>query len=146
MRRITLGDIAMTTEYAWKLVGIPYKLGGNVPQDGGMDCSAFCLELLRSLGLWNTSDATAQMIYDRLRDGSFIATKVMDIPTAEGVQEGVQEGDFLFFGKSTKEITHTAYALNDRHMLEAGGTDKTGMIRLRKQSWRKDLVAVLRFI
>lgn len=144
MSRITLGDIAMTTEYAWSLVGIPYKLGGNVPQDGGMDCSAFCLELLRSLGLWSTSDATAQMIYDWLREDTFTATKVMGPFTS--AEEGVQEGDFLFFGKSTKEITHMAYALNDRHMLEAGGTDKTGMIRLRKISWRKDLVAVLRFI
>lgn len=134
----------MTTEYAWKLVGIPYKLGGNVPQDGGMDCSAFCLELLRSLGLWGTTDASCQMIYDRLREDAFTVTKIMGPLTS--AEEGVQEGDFLFFGKSYKEITHIAYAINNRHMLEAGGTDKTGMIRLRKQSWRKDLVAVLRFV
>ena len=144
MSRITLGDIALTTKYAWKLVGIPYKLGGNVPQDGGMDCSAYCLELLRSLGLWNTSDATAQMIFDSfIKHTTNLSTKAKLVDPS---MEGVEEGDFLFFGKSTDKITHIAYAISNLHMLEAGGTDKTGMVRLRKQSWRKDLVAVLRFV
>lgn len=131
----------MTTEYAWSLVGTPYKLGGNVPQDGGMDCSAFALELLRSLVLWNTSDATAQMIYDQLKGKAI--NIIGPLTTSE---EGLQEGDFLFFGESSGKITHVAYAISDRYMLEAGGTDRTGMIRPRKHSWRKDLVAALRFI
>lgn len=142
MRKVTLGDIEATTRYAWSLLGTPYKLGGNVPQDGGMDCSAFGLELLRSLGLWGTDDASCQMIYDR-----FIRTPTHQVTILLATKHiETQEGDFLLFGTSTSAITHITYGLNGRHMLEAGGTDKTGMIRLRKQSWRKDLVAVLRFV
>lgn len=144
MRKVTLGDIEATTRYAWSLLGTPYRLGGNVPQDGGMDCSAFCLELLRSLGLWGTDDANCQMIYDR-----FIRTPVHQVLVLDPIKLSnpeLREGDFLLFGTSTSSLSHITYALNGRHMLEAGGTDKTGMIRLRKQSWRKDLVAVLRFV
>lgn len=135
MKRVTPVDIADTTEYAWRLVGIPYKFGGNVPQDGGMDCSAFCLELLRSLGLWGPPDATAQMIFDKYNTPEYSVYSV-----------NKQEGDFLFFGKSIREITHIAYAISDSKMLEAGGTDENGMIRLRRIDWRKDIVAVLRFV
>lgn len=131
LKVLTQEDIEMVTHFAWQLVGVPYKLGGNVPQDGGMDCSAFALELLRALKLWNTSDATAQMIYDKLSKGR----EVSDIT----------KGDFLFFGKSVKEITHVAFAITPVYMLEAGGNDTNGMIRLRSTSWRRDMVAVLRF-
>lgn len=125
-------DIPLMTKYAWSLVGVPYKLGGNVPQDGGMDCSAFSLELMRSIGQWGTDDATAQMIYDRLN--------ALAIPYGAKITEG----DFLLFGKDTKSLTHIAYALDSNYMIEAGGTDKTGMVRPRKITWRKDLVAVIR--
>jgi len=126
-------ELAILTKYAWSLVGIPYKLGGNVPQDGGMDCSSFCLELMRSIGKWGTDDANCQMIWHKL-GGIF----------GQGTHK-IIEGDFLLFGKSHTELTHIAYAINDKWMIEAGGTDKTGMIRARPQAWRKDLVAVIRF-
>jgi len=127
---LSQNEIQIMTKYAWSLVGIGYKLGGNVPQDGGIDCSAFCLELMRSVSKWGTDDATAQMIYDRLSNYS--------------MRVGFKEGDLLFFGKDTTSITHIAYAIDDTFMLEAGGTDKTGMVRPRKSTWRKDLVAVIR--
>lgn len=141
MRKVSLGDISRTTQYAWSLVGTPYKLGGNVPQDGGMDCSAFCLELLRSMGAWNTTDATCQMIFDEFQ-GKKVNTKVEGrvlAPTSD-----ILEGDLLFFGASTDKLTHMAYAIGQNHMLEAGGTDRTGMIRLRKTTWRTDLQAIVR--
>ena len=123
-------EIAIMTKYAWSLVGIPYKMGGNVPQDGGMDCSAFCLELMRSIGKWGTDDANCQMIYG----------KKLEL----GRLNDIKEGDFLMFGKDVNNLTHSAYAIDSKWMIEAGGTDKTGMIRPRPQTWRKDLVAVIR--
>lgn len=126
-------EIAMMTKYAWSLVGVPYKLGGNVPQDGGMDCSAFCLELMRSIGKWGTDDANCQIIWYKW--GPLFGQG----PTK------IEEGNFLLFGKSHSELTHIAYAIDSRWMIEAGGTDTTGMIRPRPQTWRKDLVAVIRF-
>lgn len=127
-------EIELVSRFAWSLVGIPYKLGGNVPQDGGIDCSAFCLELLRALKLWDLSDATAKMLYER-----FYPNRITYSPGFP-----IQKGDFLFFGKGD-DITHIAWAETPAFMLEAGGNDKNGMVRLRSIQWRKDLVAVARF-
>jgi len=129
---ILQNEINIMTKYAWSLVGIPYKLGGNVPQAGGIDCSAMCLELMRAISKWGTDDANCQMIYNKLK----------------GISRGnvpVLEGDFLLFGKDVNSLTHIAYAIDSTYMIEAGGTDKTGLVRPRKQSWRKDLVTVIRF-
>lgn len=139
--KITKEEIKHVTHFAWSMVGIPYKLGGNVPQDGGVDCSAFSLELLRALKLWDTSDATAQMILDKFRH--FPMTFIRGANMNDTMI--MQEGDFLFFGKSASDVTHISYAITPAFMLEAGGTDKNGMVRLRSISWRKDLVAVARF-
>jgi len=125
-------EIEIMTKYAWSLVGTPYKLGGNVPQDGGMDCSAVALELMRAVGKWGTDDANVQMIWSKL-GAAFGRGNV-----------ATREGDFLLFGKSLMELTHISYAIDGIWMLEAGGTDKTGMVRPRPQTWRKDLVAVIR--
>lgn len=144
-KKVTLADIEVATKYGWSLVGIPYKLGGNVPQDGGLDCSGFVLELLRTCGAWGLSDATAQNIYDGLKAAGYpysadrLQTYSIDVI-------GCEEGEILFFGKDTKSITHVAWALNGRHMLEAGGNDKTGMVRPRRVDWRKDLVASVRLV
>lgn len=146
MNKVSLGDISRTTQYAWSLVGIPYKLGGNVPQDGGMDCSAYVLELLRSLGAWGSSDSTAQDIFRMFntRANTRVEYQVFVHITKEFI---LHEGDFLFFGRDTSSITHCAYAIDSSRMLEAGGTDTSGMIRLRKtRHWRTDLIAVVRFI
>lgn len=140
--KLTQEDIKLATHYAWQLVGIPYKLGGNVPQDGGMDCSAFCLELLRVLKLWDTSDATAQMIFNAL----YSKAKKLHSGKLDCSKAAIQEGDFLFFGNDINSITHIAYGITPAYMLEAGGNDKTGMIRLRSVSWRKDLVGIARFV
>jgi cell wall-associated NlpC family hydrolase len=129
---LSQNEIQMMTKYAWSLVGTPYKMGGNVPQDGGMDCSAVCLELMRSISKWGTDDANCQMIWYKW--GPLFG---------QGTSK-VREGDFLLFGKSHSELTHIAYAIDETYMIEAGGTDKTGMVRPRKQTWRKDLVAVIR--
>lgn len=132
--KLTKEQIELMTKFAWAMIGTPYKLGGNVPQHGGMDCSAFCLELLRSQKLWGLDDATAKQIYTK-----FYPNRVTYSPSYP-----IHEGDFLFFGEGDN-ITHIAYAVGSAAMIEAGGNDQTGMIRLRPISWRRDLVAVARF-
>lgn len=129
---LSQSEIAIMTKYAWSLVGIPYKLGGNVPQDGGMDCSALCLELMRSIGKWGTDDANCQMIWNKL--GHVCGRGTINM----------KEGDFILFGKDITNLTHIAYAIDEKWMIEAGGTDKTGMIRPRPQTWRKDMVCSIR--
>ena len=117
-------------EYLKHFIGTPYKFGGNVTQDGGIDCSALILEGLRSEGMWNKTDATAQNIFDNL--------KLKCLPKgAPG------KNCLLFFGTTSQSITHIAIAMDSIRMLEAGGNDKDGMVRIRPIKWRKDLVAVL---
>jgi len=120
-------------EYLKHFIGTPYKLGGNVTQDGGLDCSALCLEGLRSEGLWNKTDATAQQIFNALVSKNKIVEKA-------------EQNCLLFFGESRMKITHVAVCLNSLQMIEAGGTDKDGMVRIRPLSWRKDLVAILKVL
>ena len=58
----------------------------------------------------------------------------------------------LFFGKDLQHITHTALAISDGLMVEAGGggskcktpATSTGMVWVRPISWRNNLVAALR--
>lgn len=140
-KKVTLADIEIATKYGWSLVGTPYKLGGNVVQDGGMDCSAFVLELLRTCGAWGLSDATAKNIYDALLAAGYSHYEVINNEVV-----GTSQGTILFFGRSIKDISHIAWALNSRHMLEAGGNDKTGMVRARRIDWRRDLVASINLV
>lgn len=116
--------------YLISFLGTPYKLGGNVTQDGGIDCGALVLEGLRSVGLWGLSDARAQDIYNH-----FANKRVYGIP---------QKANLLFFGADTSKISHVAVVYNDFQMIEAGGDDKTGMVRIRPIKWRSDLVAIIK--
>lgn len=131
----------LLTEYALKFVGCPYLYGSN-SAIMGLDCSGFVLELLRSVGLWNNSDATAQDIYNKFdKIGAHTST--------------IQAGHLLFFGKSYKEISHVAMALDPYRMIEAGGGDsstktvseaakRNAMVRIRLIKQRSDLVSVIK--
>ena len=121
--------------YMWTFIGsTPYKLGANVIQDGGLDCSAYMLEGLRSIGKWGKTDARAIDIYNaspRLGKIIPIGSKFL-------------RGDILFYGSSVSDITHVNCVWNETQIIEAGGNDKDGMVRVRPITWRKDLVAILR--
>jgi cell wall-associated NlpC family hydrolase len=120
----------MFLNYLLMFIGTPYKLGGNVTQDGGIDCSGLVLEGLRSIGKWGKGDDTAQGIFNKFKN----QTKLKDM---------YAPGRLLFFGESSEKITHIAVCLNDYQMIEAGGTDKDGMVRIRPLSWRSDMIAIL---
>jgi len=55
-------------DYMMGFVGIPYRYGGDVPADGGIDCSGLVLLYLQAAGKWpHGQDASAQGIFDGLR-------------------------------------------------------------------------------
>lgn len=116
--------------YLERFIGTPYKLGGNVTQDGGLDCSGLVLEGLRSVGKWGKGDDTAKGIFNSLVRQS-------------NMKDAPHPGDLLFFGESRANISHIAVCYTEFQMIEAGGTDKDGMVRIRPIAWRKDLVAIL---
>lgn len=128
------------TEYLSKFIGRCYIWGGNGSgaTHGGFDCSGLVLEGLWALGLYSGTDTTAQGLYNNL---------VKSATWGEVNIDHANDGDLLFFGKSTSKITHVAVALGDGLMLEAGGggskctteANSTGFVRVRPI--RSDVVA-----
>lgn len=129
-------------QYAMKFVGLPYFWTGNNPVSG-FDCSGLVLEILRSAGLWDKSDARAQDIYNYFdKNGSY--------------KSSISEGCLLFFGKSVNQITHVAFAIDKFRYIEAGGGDsktvsladaikQNAFVRIRhKNKGRTDMVAILK--
>lgn len=129
---------SVLSRYAMAFLGVPYRWGGENPITG-FDCSGFVQELLRSIGMDPPGDQTAQALFDAFK---------------ECEAEMISEGCLLFFGKSNRQITHVAFALNRYLMIEAGGgghltlTEKdaaaqNAFIRMRPITNRSDLVGFL---
>lgn len=128
--------------YAYAMIGLPYKYGGDDFIEG-YDCSGVNIELLQSVGMLPYRfDTTSQGLYNRFKKTDTFDGKL-------------RFGDLLFFGKSVRKISHTAWALDGHRFIEAGGgTSKTktrkdaardnAFIRIRPLTWRKDRVAILR--
>ena len=112
--------------------GTRYSFGGNGIETG-IDCSGLVCESLRSIGLLDKRDLTAQGIFDYFESLH---------KQGRGFRNRM-----LFFGKSVTKITHTSIAMDWELMIEAGGegsieTDK-GYVRIRPISNRRDLVAYI---
>lgn len=131
-------------DYAMKFIGRPYVWGadGSGKCGGGWDCSGLVIECLWAFGLYDGPDTTAQGLHKALKKSGW-----KEVPF-----DFIAEGDVLFFGKSVESITHTALAIGEWLMIEAGGggskcknqATSTGMVRVRPIASRKDLVAALR--
>ena len=115
-------------------LGKPYVWGGESDAEGGYDCSGFVFSVLNKCGM-KVPRTTAQG-YSAL--GKTV-TKI-------------QSGDLLFFGKSTKRITHIAIALNSTQMIESRGnskntkTNKGKGVSITNITHRNDLVIVKRIV
>lgn len=128
---MTSNDIVRT---ARTYLGKPYVWGGESDAEGGYDCSGFIFSVLNKCGM-KVPRTTAQG-YSAL--GKTV-TKI-------------QCGDLLFFGKSTKRITHIAIALNNTQMIESRGnskntkTNKGKGVSITNITHRNDLILIKRIL
>lgn len=67
-------------EYAKEFIGIPYKWGGNSP-DEGMDCSGYVRYVYRYFGVYLT-----RTTYSQINEGMYVS------------RDELQPGDLVFFG------------------------------------------------
>ena len=128
---MTSNDIVTT---ARTYLGKPYVWGGESEAEGGYDCSGFVYSVLNKCGM-KVPRTTAQ---GYLSLGKTV-TKI-------------QSADLLYFGKSTKRITHIAIALNSTQMIESRGNSKNTKtnkgigVSITNISHRNDLVLVKRIV
>src|SRR5574338_1110551 len=119
-----------------QFVGINYKWAGDDPIDG-FDCAGFIQELLASVGSDMPGDQTAQNLFD-------LYFKNMALPKA---------GALCFYGASRSQVTHVAFMIDNKRIIEAGGggsktTDNkaaardNAFIRIRPYDRRKDLILI----
>lgn len=102
-------DIAL--KIAFSFLGKPYLWGGNDPV-AGFDCSGFCIEILKSVGILpRRGDWTAQGLWNRL---------------SEKEVNGPYEGCLVFWTGSSDKIIHVEFAVNEDLCIGAsGGGSKT---------------------
>lgn len=128
---MTSSDIVAT---ARTYLGKPYVWGGESESEGGYDCSGFVYSVLNKCGM-KVPRTTAQ--------GYSVLGKTVT---------NIQSADLLYFGKSTKRITHIAIAINSTQMIESIGnskntkTNKGKGVSITNISHRTDLVLVKRIV
>jgi cell wall-associated NlpC family hydrolase len=119
-------SIADSIELAKRFLGLPYLWGGT--SSFGFDCSGFTQMLLRARGFNMPRDAEQQAAWTVL-----IAVERTDL----------QAGDLLFFGSSSRNITHTGMYIGDGQFIHAttNGHPVVQISRLDDQPWTRLLVA-----
>jgi cell wall-associated NlpC family hydrolase len=136
-----MSKLGIILAYSKSFVGLPYIWGGQHPSQG-YDCSGLVQELLASVGFDPPGDQTAKTLY-------FTLSANQSCDASEPVA-----GSLLFFGTHLETISHVAFAIDDSHMIEAGGGGRNtidvksaiarqAFVRVRPISSRKDLIACL---
>lgn len=111
-------DVSM---YAVSLVGTPYRLGGNSPQQG-LDCSGFVGHVFRqTLGLQLPRDSLAISHSARPLD-----------------RQELQPGDLVFFNTLNRAYSHVGIYLGDDRFVHASSSRTGGVMvsRLGDTYWR----------
>lgn len=88
-----------------KYIGVPYVWGGESRSEGGFDCSGYVCVALNDIGL-KVGRLTAQGYYNKFKSQ----------PCSP-----YTKGALLFFGRSTKAITHVAISDGSGFMYESIG-------------------------
>jgi cell wall-associated NlpC family hydrolase len=119
-------SIPESIELARRFLGIPYLWGGS--SSFGFDCSGFTQMLMRSRGFNMPRDADKQAAWTGV-----IAVERKDL----------QPGDLLFFGSSSKNITHTGMYIGDGQFIHdsTNGHPVVQIGGLNDQPWAQLLVA-----
>ena len=99
-------------ECAKKYLGKPYVWGGESDAEGGFDCSGYVSNVLSDAGIVKPFKRfTAQSLYN-----SKVGRKITK----------PLEGDIVFFGSDSKNVTHVAiYAGNGKIYESKGGKENT---------------------
>lgn len=106
-------SVSLATTVATSYLGRPYLWGGDDPL-AGFDCSGYCIEILKSVGILpRDGDWTAQGLYSYFKK-------------FECVVDYQDEGCLVFYGKSTDKIYHVEYCVTPTISIGAsGGNDST---------------------
>lgn len=101
-----LGSVpAEALGFAAAQLGVPYHWGGE-SSEGGFDCSGLVQAAYRAAGV-----ALPRVAQDQFDDGPLIGTGV-----------GLEPGDLVFFGVSTRQVSHVGIYLGDGEMIDAPHT------------------------
>lgn len=109
----------------------------------GYDCSGLVQEFLSCVGLDPKGDQTAQTLFAIMKESCTLLAK-----------PEIEAGGIVFFGHGINTIEHVAFAVDERHMIEAGGGGRTtrslreaiaqgAFVRVRPIESRQDFVACL---
>jgi cell wall-associated NlpC family hydrolase len=133
-RLATAALAARTIDEGSRFLGIPYKWGGNTPQEG-FDCSGFLVYIFRKQGI-----ELPRVSRDQARAGEPVPTLI----------EALQPGDLMFFARDGTTIDHVAmYAGNGRilHSSASGrGVRYDDLYGQRGQYYRTHFVAARRVL
>jgi cell wall-associated NlpC family hydrolase len=109
------------TSYAWSLIGVPYKSGGNSPKTG-FDCSGFVGHVFQHTANVSLPHEAQQI--------SQLGLKVKS--------SQLREGDLVFYNTNNQAYSHVGiYLGNDRfiHAPSSGGSVRVEDMKL--DYWRK---------
>jgi cell wall-associated NlpC family hydrolase len=119
-------SIPESLDLARRFLGLPYLWGGT--SSFGFDCSGFTQMLVRVRGVIMPRDADKQAAW----------TGVIPVD-----RKDLQPGDLLFFGASSRNITHTGMYIGDGQFIQAttNGHPVIQVSRLDDDPWTRLLVA-----
>ena len=132
----------ITRMYIYSLLGQPYRWGGD-DTISGFDCSGLVIEILQSRGQYHIGhDTTSMGLFNHYKGQGAHMTAVPKF------------GCIAFYGRGFDKITHVAYCLDSRFIVEAsGGGSRTrtegdaavhnAFVKIRPIKYRKDFLGML---